>query len=195
ANICAFAEQVYYRKKKPANFTGDPRFLRDNDGQKAFSKLRSSIAGVYAWRIQDAIRKNNQPEYQRMQKKADFAFKQAYAFCPYSPEAIFRYINILITTGRVDDAILMAVTSQKLDPFNAQIQGLIFELRKIKASMAGQPANDVASMEEAFAKNPKDVSTAYQLVSRYAQVGQMDKIVSVLDQLTANGSNDPSALM
>jgi tetratricopeptide (TPR) repeat protein len=195
SNICAFAEQVYYRKKKPANFTGDPRFLRDNDGQKAFSKLRSSIAGVYAWRIQDAIRKNNQPEYQRMLKEAEFAFKQAYAFCPYSPEAIFRYINILITTGRVDDAILMAVTSQKLDPFNAQIQGLIFELRKIKASMAGQPANDVASMEEAFAKNPKDVSTAYQLVSRYAQVGQMDKIVSVLDQLTANGSNDPSALM
>jgi tetratricopeptide (TPR) repeat protein len=201
SNICAFAEQVYYRKKRPDNFTGDPRFLRDNDGQKAFSKLRSSIAGVYAWRIQDAIQKNNQPEYMRMLKEAEFAFKQAYAFCPYSPEAIFRYINILITTGRVDDAILMATTSQKLDPFNAQIQGLIYELKRIKASMGGQAAapnpagDDLASIEDAFSRNPRDVNAAYQLVNRYAQQGQMDKVITVLDRLTTHGSNDPATLM
>src|SRR5687768_18366147 len=52
-------------------------------GQKAFSKLRSSIAGVYNWRIANA---KSQQEQQRMLREAEFAFKQAYAFCPRSEE-------------------------------------------------------------------------------------------------------------
>jgi tetratricopeptide (TPR) repeat protein len=206
SNICAFAEQVYYEKKRPADFKGDPRFLRDNDGQKAFSKLRSSIAGLYAWRMQDAARRQNIPEYQRMMKEAEFAFKQAYAYCPYSPEAIFRYINLLITMGRVDEAILMATTSQKLDPFNAQIEGLIYELKRIKASMPGQaaapsavppatPGADPASLEQAFNADPKNVGLAYQLANAYAQQGQADKIIALLDRLVSNARTDSTALM
>jgi thioredoxin-like negative regulator of GroEL len=137
-----------------------------------------------------------------MLKEAEFAFKQAYAYCPYSPEAIFRYINLLITMGRVDEAILMATTSQKLDPFNAQIEGLIYELKRIKASMGGQAAappppggNDIAALEQAFNADPKNVSVAYQLVTVYHQNGQADKIVGVLDRMTANATTDPNALM
>src|SRR5688572_9449411 len=48
--ITEFAERVYVNKDF-RGFKGDLTFLRDEDGQKAFSKLRSSIAGVYAWRI------------------------------------------------------------------------------------------------------------------------------------------------
>src|SRR2546425_11302746 len=42
SNICAFAEQVYSRRDL-SDFKGDPKFIRDDDAQKAFSKLRSSI--------------------------------------------------------------------------------------------------------------------------------------------------------
>lgn len=217
SNICVFAEEAYYKKRNPDDFTGapgkfkgDPRFFRDNDGQKAFSKLRSSIAGLYAWRMQDAAKRGNVAEYQRMMKEAEFAFKQAYAYCPYSPEAIFRYINLLITMGRVDEAILMANTSQKLDPFNTQIDGLIYELKRIKASMPGQAsapvpgeapvptaaaAPDAAPLEKAFAADPKNVTLAYQLASVYAQRGQPDQIVTVLDKLVANAKTDPTALI
>jgi thioredoxin-like negative regulator of GroEL len=207
AKICDFAEQVYYRKKKPADYKGDPAFLRDNDGQKAFSKLRSSIAGLYTWRLQEAAKRGQAgaAEYQRMIKEAEFAFKQAYAYCPYSPEAIFRYINLLISMGRVDEAILMATTSQKLDPFNEQIKGLIYELKKIKASMGGQasapgagaenPAAALAALERAAAAEPSNVTVAYQLLSAYHQSGQPEKILGVLDRLTANASTDPMALM
>src|SRR5437868_1854136 len=45
-DITEFAESVYVNKDY-SKFKGDPRFVRDDDGQKAFSKLRSSIAGVY----------------------------------------------------------------------------------------------------------------------------------------------------
>src|SRR5687768_9892586 len=103
-------------------------------GQKAFSKLRSSIAGVYNWRIANS---KNHVEQQRMLREAEFAFKQAYAFCPYSPEAVFRYINLLLTLGRVDEAQLIAKTSQKLDPYNGQLKGLIGELDRIKQQTRG----------------------------------------------------------
>jgi hypothetical protein len=46
----AFAEKVY-REHDLTGFTGDPGFINDTNAQKAFSKLRSSLGGVYAWRI------------------------------------------------------------------------------------------------------------------------------------------------
>src|SRR5205807_7244529 len=75
--ICDFAEKIYLRRDYKG-FKGDPKFIRDNDGQKAFSKLRSSIAGVYAWRL---ARPKTPAEQQRMLREAEFSFKQAYAFC------------------------------------------------------------------------------------------------------------------
>jgi len=205
SNICAFAEQVYYRRKLPADFKGDPAFIRDNDGQKAFSKLRSSIAGVYNWRIANA---KTPQEQQRMMKEAEFAFKQAYAYCPYSPEALFRWVNLLISTGRFDDAVLIATTSQKLDPFNAQIENLIFELKRIKAQSGGMapPAAAVAPdpaalnaqlapLEQQFKASPKNVQAGLQLANAYMQAQQHTKVVEVLDQILANPEADASALV
>jgi hypothetical protein len=161
SNICEFAEKTYIRRDYK-DFKGDRKFIRDSDGQKAFSKLRSSIAGVYAWRLQNAmgklqqlqaeiIKPGNTPEVQqqllatqarlqaeqaRMLKEAEFAFKQAYALCPYSPEAIFRYINLLAMFGRLDDALLMVNTSMKLDPFNGTLETLRNDLLRYKRGQA-----------------------------------------------------------
>ena len=44
-------------------------------------------------------------ERQALIREADFAFKQAFAFCPYSPEVVFRYMYFLAMEGRFDDAI------------------------------------------------------------------------------------------
>jgi thioredoxin-like negative regulator of GroEL len=202
SNICAFAHQIYVRKEKPSTFKGDWAFIRDGDGQKAFSKLRSSIAGVYNWRIGNA---KTPAEQQRMLKEAEFAFKQAYAFCPYSPEALFRWINLLLTTGRVDDAMLIATTSQKLDPFNAQIDNLIFELKKIKAQQGGMapPAAAIptdpnaimaqlAPLEQQFKADPKNVQVGLQLASGYLQAQQQTKVVEILDQVMASPQMDAS---
>ena len=206
SNICAFADQAYYRRKLPKDFKGDPSFLRDNDGQKAFSKLRSSIAGVYNWRIGAA---KTPQEQQRMMKEAEFAFKQAYAYCPYSPEALFRWVNLLITTGRTDDALLIATTSQKLDPFNGQIENLIFELKRIKAQQGGMappPAAplqpdpkallaQLAPLEQQFKADPKNVQAGLQLASGYVQAQQHPKAIEVLDQILANPQADSTALI
>ena len=194
SNICDFANQVYYRRKLPKDFKGDPAFVRDNDGQKAFSKLRSSIAGVFNWRITNT---KNPEEQRRMIKEAEFAFKQAYAFCPYSPEALFRYINLLLSTGRIDDALLLATTSQKLDPFNAQIENLIFELKKIKASQAGLPPmpaqSQLAALEQQFSADPKNTQLGVQLASIYLQGQQHAKAAEVIDQVMASPTADAGA--
>ncbi len=216
SNICVFAEKVYYRRDY-RGFKGDPKFIRDSDGQKAFSKLRSSIAGVYAWRVQKvagevqkALTENNSAEYQkkhaeyqRMLKEAEFAFKQSYAFCPYSPEAIFRYINLLVSIGRIDDARIIAVTSQKLDPFNAQMENLILELNRIgssgqrsavpeeqpvaAANAGGQP--QIAQLEAAVKQNSNNLQAVYQLAMAYVQAQQGEKALVLVDRLL----NDPKA--
>ena len=32
-----------------------------------------------------------------MNDEADFAFRQAWALCPYSPETVFRYVDLLMS--------------------------------------------------------------------------------------------------
>jgi hypothetical protein len=99
-DICDFAERVYKRRNYKG-FTGDRAFIRDDDAQKSFSKLRSAIGGIYMWRYNYA---KTPAEKERMFKETDFAFRQSLAFCPFSPEAVFRYTTLLATIGRVDDA-------------------------------------------------------------------------------------------
>ena len=108
-------------------FTGDQSFTRNDAAQKAYSKLRSSIAGIYAWKYEHA---GTVEEKVRIKKEADFAFRQALALCPYSPEAVFRYANFLKSESRPNDALLVAQTCQKLDRRNAQVIQLVEQLKK-----------------------------------------------------------------
>jgi beta-lactamase regulating signal transducer with metallopeptidase domain len=128
--VADFIEKVY-RDHDFSGFTGDPDFIRDNWSQKAFSKLRSSIAGVYAWR---ATQSKDAAERQRMIAEADFAFRQALALCPNSPEAVFRYVNLLLGANRAADAGLVAATAVKLTPDDSagvqtQFRGLLEQIQ------------------------------------------------------------------
>jgi hypothetical protein len=111
SEIAAFVERVYLRRELNA-FTGDPRYIGNEIPQKSFSKLRSSIGGLYAWRAQNS---KSAAEKERMLQEADFAFRQAYALCPSSPEAVFRYMNLLLGQKRLDDAILLTEAAVKLE--------------------------------------------------------------------------------
>jgi tetratricopeptide (TPR) repeat protein len=206
SNITAFAERVYVNKDY-RGFTGDPRFVRDEDGQKAFSKLRSSIAGVYAWRVANQTaaraadieaRQMRQPGvplsaedrralevHNRMFREAEFSFKQAYAFCPYSPEALYRYVQLLAQARRFDDAILLAKTSKKLDPANAGLDNLVRELEKMKSSVGGMSSDAMAQAEQAFRLNPTDLNTAGALAQMYAQQGRTNDVLRIADTMLA----------
>ncbi len=47
--------------------------------------------------------------------EADFAFRQAFVLCPRSPEAVFRYVSLLLGQKRLDEAILLAEAAVRLE--------------------------------------------------------------------------------
>jgi outer membrane murein-binding lipoprotein Lpp len=108
--VAAFVQKTF-GKQDFAGFTGDPRFIQNAYAHRMFSKLRSSIAGLYAWRVEHPV---DAAEKQRMIHEADFAFRQAWALCPYSPEAVFRYVNFLLAQNRGADALLVAETAAQM---------------------------------------------------------------------------------
>jgi hypothetical protein len=125
ADIAAFVDKIYV-KKDLSGFTGDTHFIHNSAAQKMFSKLRSSIGGLYAWRAQHTT---DYAEKQRMNDAADFAFRQAWALCPYSPEAVFRYVNLLMSENKSSDALLVAETAAKM-PGGAQFRVLVNQLKR-----------------------------------------------------------------
>jgi len=130
--VAVFAKKTF-GKQDFSGFTGDPRFIQNAYSHRMFSKLRSSIAGLYAWRLKQAA---GVAEKERLGREADFAFRQAWALCPYSPEAVFRYVNLLMEQKRVADALVVAETAAQM-PANQgkegeQIRGLVEQLKKFQ---------------------------------------------------------------
>ena len=189
--IVDFIEKVYLHHDY-SGFKGELRFVRDDQAQKAFSKLRSSITGVYAWRLgpqcPDEYRQKTVAGTQALIRETDFAFKQAFAFCPYSPEAVFRYINFLLQFGRIDDALLVARTCQKLDPYNDQVKGLVKQLGDIKDQSANraQIETQVQHMENEAQTNPANLQNLLALAGIYLQMQQTNRAVELFDRALAN---------
>jgi tetratricopeptide (TPR) repeat protein len=103
---------------------------------------------------------------------------------------LFRYVNLLLPLNRVDDALLLAETCLKLDPYNAQVVGLVENLRSIRSQMSGmaplQPRTDMQAMEQEVSKNPNNAQAAVQLASVYAQMQQTGRAVQLLDTVLSN---------
>jgi hypothetical protein len=130
ADVAAFAEKTFGRRDF-SGFKGDPLFIQNAYSHRMFSKLRSSIAGLYAWRVNHA---GGATDEERMVQAADFAFRQAWALCPDSPEAVFRYVNFLLAQRRVDDAVLVAETAMKLphSKGDTQLGQLVTQLKQYR---------------------------------------------------------------
>ena len=197
--IADFVQQTYIQNNYKG-FIGDRRFVRDEDAQKAFSKLRSSQAGMYAWRCSPSC----PPEYREqsptlesaLERETDFAFKQAFAFCPYSPEAVFRYVQFLMQFNRLDDALIVARTCLKLDPYNDSVSGLIDNLERFKkeSGQRAQAQTQLQSMEDKARTNPADYQNIFSLIGYYMQSQQTNRATELMKQ-TISQANVPSDVL
>jgi hypothetical protein len=125
--VAAFAEKIQ-GKRDLSGFAGDPQFVQSEYWSQNFSKLRSSIGGLYAWRARNAT---DAAEKKRMNGAADFAFRQAWALCPYSDETVFRYVNLLTSQNRRAEALLVAETAAKMPEMKVHgeiLRALVTEL-------------------------------------------------------------------
>ena len=190
--ICEFVHKAYLRHDF-SGFKGDRKFIRDDQAQKAFSKLRSSIAAsVYGWRINNC---KSPAEQQRMIREADFAYRQAFAFCPYSPEALFHYVQLLINVQRNDDALLIAQTAAALDPFNGQIADLVKNLGGVRsnpvpAPVPAKPAAALAHMQQEYAANPANFQNAFDLAATLASMNDTNRATEILIQTLNHPKTD-----
>jgi hypothetical protein len=185
STICDWIEKTYLRHDFNG-FTGDRKFIHDDDGQKAFSKLRSSIGGIYSWRLtqppNSPFRPKSDAEFQRLLKEAEFTFRQAFVFCPYSPEAVFRYIQLLTSPflNRIDDALLIARTCEKLDPYNPSAIGLVKSLEDIKKNQGAMAP---------------DFHAALQTVKTQLQQHETNQALQLLDSIVAHPMVDPRSIV
>ncbi len=116
AEVVGFVDKVYLNQDLNG-FSGDPEYIQNEMPQRCFAKLRASIAGLYAWRAEHT---QNSDEKERMSKEAEFAFRQAFVLCPAGPEAVVRYVNLLLGQKRVDDAILVTEAAVRLQEGGSQ---------------------------------------------------------------------------
>jgi len=194
ADICEYAQKVFARKDL-ANFKGDPRFLAQKSNYMPYSHWRSAIAGMYAWRLSPQCPASYQPKdaasRKRLTAAADLAFRQTLALCPYSPEAVFQYINFLLQVNRIDDALLVANTALACTPtddpnFNGseQLKGLIQQLGNFKKQSDSRL--NVGQLEQAFRANLANLANGVALARQYLSSGQTSKADQVLDEIVAN---------
>jgi hypothetical protein len=122
-----------FLRKDLTGFNGDPKYVTSEPACCNFSKLRSSIAGLYSWRARSA----SDPAIRRhLTEVADFSFRQALALNPRSPEAVFRSANHLMADQRPADTLLVAETASKLAPENGQLKSLAENLKHFLARKA-----------------------------------------------------------
>ncbi len=115
----------------------------------------------------------------------------------------------MIGIGRVDDAQLIANTSQRLDPNNAQMSGLVLELKRIKQQQGAMgamlppinPGNtsaaeaQIAQLEQQLAADSNNLPLLQTLIMQHAQLQQRDKAGARIDQLLAHPKADANSVL
>jgi tetratricopeptide (TPR) repeat protein len=200
SEIASFIDRVYVRHNL-TGFTGDPRFVQNDYAKKIFSKLRCSIGGLYAWRFSPnappEFRPNSNAESHALVQEADFSFRQAFALCPDSPEALFRYAQLLLQLNRMDDAVLITQAFLKVDPQNGQARGLLESVKSYKKQSAGttKPEATLQQMEDTVRNNPTNLQAALDLANAYQQAHQTSRAVEVLGETVTKPGADTSVLV
>jgi thioredoxin-like negative regulator of GroEL len=149
-------------------FIANRWFLRDVVARKSFSKLRSAIAGLYAFR--------------GMQNEAKQAFLEAMILYPLSPEANFRLAEVYLRTGEFDKARDLMLEFQAKDPANDRSQEFIRQIEGLKGVSVR-----IGEMENELKQGPMDVQKLLMLADLYRQANRSDDFMN----LTARLLNTP----
>ncbi len=147
------------------------KFRHDVVARKTFSKLRSAIAGLYA--------------YRRMYPEAEYAFRQAIDLYPLSPEANFRLADIFMQQRRFKDARDLIERFLLDDPKNDKVMEFLNQIRGTDDAEARR-----VELEKKFAEGGADINAALELADLYQKMG-MDQHFQGLTATILNDTNLP----
>ncbi len=111
------SQSVDYWRTTAQQLLSDPQAADSREVRMSYSKLVSSQAGLLLDRGYTA--------------EAEQAFRLANEIAPTSPEAVFRYINLLVEQKRFEDAMPVAENAVRIEPENNQFRDLVKELKRL----------------------------------------------------------------
>ena len=160
---------------------GDPRFQGNGSARRAFAKLRTAHAGLYAWRATQG----DQPE---LLSEAEHAFRQAVELGHASAEATFRYAELLVRLERYGEAIKLVESLGNLDKENRDVSKVLDQIRTLQ-----QLAGIESTLRRELESNPANLNATMQMLSVLASRGKFKEMDAGIDQLIQR-KNLPAAV-
>jgi tetratricopeptide (TPR) repeat protein len=154
----------------------DRKFMRDIVARKSFSKLRGSIATLYAAR--------GKP------REAEAAFLQAISLYDLSPEANYRLVELLSREGRFDEALEIFDVFLTKDPNNEQAS--LVRNQIVQRKKAGQR---IQMLEQQLKTGKPTFNEMMELCSIYLSMGQVRKADMLMIRLVDDDATSPEAIM
>jgi len=111
------AQSVEYWRSTAAGLLADAGAADSDYVRRTYSKMASAQAGLLLER--------------GFAGEAEQAFQAACQMAPTSPEAVFRYVNLLVSQNRAREALPVAENAARMSPGNKQFGNLVQELQKV----------------------------------------------------------------
>jgi len=112
------AESLDWWRSTTQTLLADPDAAASSTARDAYAKLILGQAGLF--------------EDRKLSAQAESAYQLATSLSPGSPEAVFRYVNLLMQQQRLDEARQIAQTAVNTAPDNEQFRGLLTQLHREK---------------------------------------------------------------
>jgi len=99
--------------------------------------------------------------------------------------------------GRYEDALRVAETCLKLDPYNGQVIGLVNSLRDTvkRAGEMEKIRSSFQQMEDEYKKHPTNFQAAFNLASAYISMQQTNRAMTILEGMIQLPQVDPHAVL
>ncbi|MDE1171568.1 MAG: DUF2723 domain-containing protein [Verrucomicrobium sp.] len=147
-----------------AKLLADPKFLRDENAQKSFAKLRGSIGNIYAFR--------------HLTAEAIYAYQQSLQLAPYNPEFTFHLVNLYIETDQEQAIRALVDGAVANDPANKQFRGVQAQVINWLNLM-----EEKRHLEDALRADPRNGDMARRLVDVLFAVQRGNDAVHVLETM------------
>lgn len=187
--VCSFAIDLL-SFKDVSDYPVNPKFFRDIQAQKSFSKLRGSQGELFAWRYRNS---STPEEQERMYKAGVFALTQAFCYHPGSPEAVHRLATLLYQGGRLEEAIMIARTATLIDPKSPGFRHLLLGLEQ--ASLNGGTVlnngvqmlqSQLTNFQTNFEMDPLNLTNTISLIDTYWSLNKTNEALRVVDDVVMN---------
>ncbi len=152
--------------------TTNEAFRRDIVARKSFSKLRSAIAGLYA--------------YRGLKAEAKRAFREACELYPLSPEANFRLAEVYLRGGQFGEARALIETFGKGDPANDKVDEFLDQIDHVEGMQ-----KRIAEFQKEARDGRLDANKALALADLYRQTGDMGAFGQLTRSMLGNKGLPP----